>query len=499
MKGILQLRTVNSHLLPFWSVFCLLFYLGFEANSQSIKISLGPNQIGSNEVFTITLTATNQALDEYSNFPTIDGFSKAGTSSSSSMKSINGSVSNETSIIQNYMPTREGSFKLPPFSMKVNGKELRSPGTTIKVGPPVEHKNADPFAIDPFAYDPFEDFFGNRRGDLKDEKADAFLNLQADKNEVWAGEGVNLILSFLVAEDNRAELDFYDLGNQLAEMVKKLKPDNCWEENFGIEEITPRKVTIGKKPYTEYRIYQSTIYPLTAKSFTIPALTLKMLNYKTAGSATFFGAPKKQEIKGFTSKPVPIVVKELPPHPAKGQVAVGSFTLQESSVPAEVGIQKGVPIELGIKGEGNISYIPEPHIEKSEFVDLYPPNTRQSVQRAAGRVTGEKVFSYLLVPKELGPFELKKVFSWIYFNTVKGRYDTLQPKGQFTAVEGKKETAKSAGVLSQNSFYSLIDEASQKEFSENISKPDWLFWINISMGIMVVTTVWLGLLKKKGG
>lgn len=486
-------RVTNAWIWAFGFIF-------FSSNllfGQTVKIVLGNNQIGSNEVFTITLTATNQSLEDYSNFPNIEGFSKAGTSSSSSMRSINGSISNETSIIQNYMPTKEGTFKLRPFTMKVAGKELKSPGTTIKVGPPVEHKSADPFAMDPFAYDPFEDFFGNRRGDMKDEKADAFLNVQVDKKDVWAGEGINVILSFLVADDNRADLEFYDLGNQLAELVKQIKPDNCWEENFGIEEITPRKVVLGKKSYTEYRIYQATIFPLTAKSFTIPSLALKMLNYKGGSPATFFGTTKKQDIKTFSSKPIFINVKPLPFHPLKGQVAVGQYSLQENLGAKEVGINQGVAVDFGIKGEGNISYIPEPQTFKSEFVDMYPPNTRQTIQRAGGRVTGEKVFSYLLVPKELGSFELRKIFSWVYFNTQSGRYDTLVPKRDFLVVDNKKVTGKSKSVQSQNSFYSLIEEADNQEINGVETRPDWLFWINISMGLMVISTLWLGFSKRK--
>lgn len=495
MNGILHRFCSNNPL------FALAVFFIFSGNllpafGQSIKISLGNNQIGSNEIFTITLVAMNQSLDDYTNFPAIEGFNKAGTSSSSSMRSINGVVTNETSIIQNYMPTKEGTFKLPPFSIKIGNVVVKSPGTTIKVGPPVEYKQTDPFAVDPFAYDPFEDFFGTRKSDLKDEKADAFLNVQVDKREVWAGEGINVILSFLVADENRAELDFYDLGNQLAELVRKIKPANCWEENFGIEEIIPRKINIGKKVYTEYRIYQATIFPLVPKSFTIPALSLKMVNYKTASSATFFGAPRKQEVKAFSSKPIQILVKELPPHPLRGNVSVGQFAMKETVDHEKVELNQGVAVELAIKGEGNITYIPEPTSPKSEFVDLYPPNTRQTIQRAGGRVTGEKVFSYLLVPKELGTMPLNRVFSWIYFNSKLGKYDTLSPKGTISVVpqSGKKGTT--GTVKSQNAFYSLIDQADRTEIRENEEKPKWLLWVNISIGLMIATTLWLSFVKK---
>lgn len=462
-----------------------------DAWGQKVKIVLGPGSIGSNEFYTITLTAQDQSLDEYSNFPNIPGFTKAGTSSSSSMRNVNGSVSNETSIIQNYMPSKEGTFILAPFTMKVNGSPLKSPGATIKVGPPQEPKNKDPFGADPFAYDPFEDFFGGgRKQDYQNAKADAFLSIQANKKEVYAGEGVNVTLSFLVAEDNRAELDFYDLGTQLANIVKQMKPSNCWEENFGIEEIVPRKVKIGKKLYTEYPIYQATLFPLVARSFVIPAMKLNMVSYKVAGNPTFFGAQRKEEIKPFYSKPLEIKVKELPPHPLKGQVSVGRFALTGNLAKKNTAINQGVGFELAIKGEGNITYIPEPSVVKNDLADIYPPNTRQTIQRAGGRVTGEKVFSYLIVPKEQGGISLSNSFFWVYFNSEKARYDTLRPEGDLFVSKGKA-SGNSNTATSKDSFYGMIDKADHAILGERADNKQLILWVNIAMGLMASITLWL--------
>jgi hypothetical protein len=475
--------------------FGILFFVMSGAFAQKVKITLGPSQIGSNEIYTITLTAQNEDLREYSNFPAIPGFSKAGTSSSSSMQSINGQVSNETSIIQNYMPEKEGVFKLPPFSMKVNGEMVKSPGATIKVGPPAQQRATDPFGGNPFAYDPFEDFFGKgRAAELKDVKAEAIFSIQTDKTEIWAGEGVNMTMSFLVSDENQAELDFYNLGAQLSELVKKAKPANCWEENFGIEEIIPRKVKIGKKNYTEYRIYQATLFPLVAKSFTIPQLKLDVVTYKM-GSANFFGANRKEEVKPFYSRPVNIKVKELPPHPMKGNVSVGQFAFEEKLGKKIVGLNQGIGFDLAIKGEGNISYIPEPQKTKSDLLDVYAPNTNQTIQRAGGRVTGSKMFSYLLIPKEIGYINLKKAFYWVYFNTKTASYDTLRPESGLRVVEGKSLNSKNAAT-SEDAFYSLIDGADNTLLSETKKDEKWLFWINISIGLMAAVTLVISFMKR---
>jgi hypothetical protein len=479
---------------PTWTrlLFLVFVFVTNGSLAQKFEIVLGSSKIGANEVYTITLTARDASLDDYSNFPNITGFSKAGTSSSTSMSSVNGRVSNETSIIQNYMPEKQGTFKLPPFTMKVNGVTVRSPGATIEVGPPVEQKRADPFGADPFAYDPFEDFFNKPVG--AEAKADAFFSVQTDKKEIWVGEGVNITVSFLVADDNMADMNFYDLGNQLQGLLKKIKPENCWEENFGIDEIVPFRTRIGKKNYTEYRIYQSTLYPLTPKPISIPALTLNMARVRPG--AGFYGAVSKDDIKPFASRPVLVKVKDLPPHPLKGKVSVGEFTLQEKLASKEVGINQGLAVDLAMVGEGNISYIPEPSVNKTSILDIYPPNTSQNIRREAGKVRGQKVFSYLLVPREQGSFKLRDNLYWVYFNTKTARYDTLFPKGVFQVSKSQK---KGAGVSAktQDSFYSWIDKADPTEIDLNKKERKGLFWINIAMATMAGITLLLSLLRRK--
>src|SRR2546421_12597960 len=90
------------------------------AKSQNIQISLGPDEIGQNQAWTITVTVSNERLKNYDNFPDIEGFQKRGTSSSSQTNIINGQISSSQSIIMTYVPLRQGMVTVPSFKMKVN-------------------------------------------------------------------------------------------------------------------------------------------------------------------------------------------------------------------------------------------------------------------------------------------------------------------------------------------------------------------------------------------
>ncbi|MCG8385080.1 MAG: BatD family protein, partial [Cytophagales bacterium] len=309
-------------------LFSLMATLGV---AQEIDVELGPDEIGENQAWTITVTVANERLKSYDDFPDIEGFRKRGTSSSSSTQIINGQISSSQGVTMTYVPTRQGTFKLRPFAMKVNGKTVRSQGTTIKVGPAVQRsRRRDPFQnlFDRDALDMFSD-----KGDTEfvDVKEDAFLALTTSKNEVYTGEGFTTTLSFYVADNNRAPLQFYELGKQLSNILKKVRPANCWEENFNIENINGEPITINQKRYTQYKVYQGVFYPLNAEDITFPPVGLEMIKYKVAKNPSFFGQNRQEDFKTFYSRPKTVKVKALPPHPLKDQVAVGDYLLDERS------------------------------------------------------------------------------------------------------------------------------------------------------------------------
>src|SRR6218665_2313140 len=113
--------------------------------AQEATIELGPNEIGANEGWTITVTVRNEGLKSYSGFPDIPGFAKRGTSSQSQTSIMNGRMSSSQSIVMTYVPQRQGVIAVPGFSMKINDKTVSVQGMRVTVGPPVEQA-PDPFS-----------------------------------------------------------------------------------------------------------------------------------------------------------------------------------------------------------------------------------------------------------------------------------------------------------------------------------------------------------------
>ncbi|MBC6426567.1 MAG: BatD family protein [Ekhidna sp.] len=470
----------------FWIGLVLFIITSLSVNAQDVSVKLGKTEIALNEYFTITIRVANDRLKKYSNFPDIEGFNKRGTSTSTSTNIVNGRMSSTQSLTQNYQAIAKGNFVLRPFTMSINGKQTRSEGTSIKVGEPVQRQSGGVFGRDPF-----DDFFGNRsnKTEFVDVKADAFAALTVDKNEVYVGEGFTATLAFYVAASNRAEMRFHDLSNQITEIVKKVKPSNCWEENFSIDQIAGDPVKINGRNYTQYKIYQTAYYPLTAQDIEFPSVGLKMIKYKVAKNPSFFGRNRQEDYETFYSREKIVKVKALPAHPLKDKVAVGNYRLDEVLSVTSLETGQSFNYAFNIVGEGNISSIEAPSPPENENFDFYEPDVRQNINRGRGKVSGTKSFNFYGIPSEPGTFDLGAYFSWVFFNPSSETYDTL--KSELT-LQVTGESRKNLSIASNDlgDFYDRISKADNQLRSLNEDQ-----WINIVINILAVfilgTTIYL--------
>lgn len=430
----------------FFSAMCVALL----TQAQNVQVILGPDEIGENQGWTITVTVQNERLKTYDNFPDIEGFRKRGTSTQSMTSMVNGQISSSQSVIMNYAPMRQGTITIPSFTMKINDKPVNVAGKKVKVGPAVQQR--DPARS---FFDRPDDFFGRGETEYVDVKDDAFLALTTSKDEVYVGEGFNTTISFFVAADNQAPLYFYKIADQLTDILKKIKPANCWEEDFQIENIESEDVTLNGKQYHQYKVHQSTYYPLNAEPVVFPAFNLEMIKYKVARNPSFFGPNRKEDFKTFTSKPKTVRVKELPPHPLKDVVAVGNYNLDERIRDTNLETGVSAAYEFNVYGEGNISAIEKPQAKTNGDFEFYEPNVRQSINREQGRVSGTKSFNYFLIPKEPGQFKLGEYFQWVFFNPDQKKYDTLRSK---LTVFVKGESRKNEAIQSSDlgNFYDQI-------------------------------------------
>ncbi|HYF70872.1 MAG TPA: BatD family protein [Ohtaekwangia sp.] len=457
-----------------WILFLVILMGVSLAQAQEIDVTLGPEEIGVNQGWTIVIKVNNGRIKSYDNFPEIPGLRKRGTSSQSSTSIINGQISSSESLTMNYTPMREGVVTVPSFTLTVNNKPIKVSGKQIKIGPAVKQRSSDPFK-NFFDRSPADEFFGDGDTEFVEVQDEALFSVSTNKSDVYVGEGFTTTVSFLISENNRAPLQFYDIEKQLSEILKRIRPSNCWEENFNIENISPERITINGKNYTQYKIHQAVYYPFNTEPITFPRIGLEMIKFKVAKNPSFFGQNRQEDFKTYYSKPRTVTVKELPPHPLRNSVSVGDYKLNERISETQLQTGNSVSYEFNIYGEGNIAGVQNPRVADDENFEIYDPNIRQDINRGNNRVSGTKSFRYFMIPSEPGKYDLKNYFSWIFFNPVKEKYDTLYA-GITLNVEG--ESKKNAAIESNDpgSFYDKISFAENdlRARDEN-NLPVWLF------------------------
>ena len=426
---------------------------------QTIKITVDPEEVPLNQFMRITVTGENTPIQDYSGFPEIEGFVKRGSVSGISSMSVNGVTQNNHNITMRYAPRREGTFRIPDFTMTINGQDYEVKGRSIRVGPEVS--SASRQKNDPFGSNFFDNFlYPDEREVIEyiEVADDAFLAVTVDKKEVYQGEGFNVTVGFYRGETSRAPFEFYNHNDQIAEIRRKVRPTNAWEEDFNINNHIPQRVQIGDKRYLQTKLYQATFYPLTLDTIRIPQVDLEMIKYKVARNPTFLGRNKQVDYKTFYSRPLTIVVKPLPPHPLRETVPVGDYRLQERIYEDELLTGKSTYYNLRITGTGNIATINPPELPRQDDFEIFDPIEQRDISRAGDRVSGQATFSYFITPRQPGNFNFGDFFEWIYFNPRMERYDTLRSNVE-VRVTGDPVVEKGAQVTATGLFYDKINSA----------------------------------------
>jgi BatD DUF11 like domain len=460
---------VNNYYINILIFFCFLWSLEIKAQqSNDVSLIIGEKNITLDDPFIVTVVIKlvgDITTPPDCKFPELPNLPKRGTSKSTSRSFVGGQSLTTCTITQNYTPQKVGNFKIPSFKVTVNGTDLKSETFVVKVSKVVSNnpdkKEAIPDAnnTEKNAKEDFTDFIEGNNPELINTKEDAFLSLTTSKANPYVGEGFTVILAFYVAENNTAEIEFSHNEVQIPEIIKKIKPENCWEESFGITEAKQTLVSIKGKKYMQFKFYEATFYPLNNRPITFPSVNFYLLKFTPDKSGG-----KKSSTVSFSTRPFTVKAKELPPHPLKNEVSVGEFALKESLNKYKVSTGKSVQYRLQISGDGYNIKLPE--MKNDTIFDFFPPKIDESPDPQNDKIITTKSFTFQIIPKRAGNFVFDKYFKWIFFNTKTEQYDTLKSKA-ILGVEGATITT-SETPSAITSVYDGIEKTDSSEEASNL-------------------------------
>jgi hypothetical protein len=368
--------------------------------------------------------------------PSFEGFYKLmgpQTSYSSNTQITNGKMVRETSYTYVYylQAVKEGKFVIPPAKFTLKGKTYSSDSMRIEViasGQPTQNNASSASGA---KTDATEQAVNSSGGDI-------FINLALSRKEVFLGEHIVATVKIFTRVNlsgiNEIKFPSFD---------KFLKTDLVTPPLTSLQQENVNGTIYGSGV-----VQQFLLYPQETGEISIdPVQITVLIQQKSGQSDPFFGDffTSYQTIpKAVASQTLKVKVKPLPgtqPYDYSG--VVGNLNMKATLSKDTVNVNDAVTYRITISGTGNLKVASVPQLKLSPDIEVYDPKVSDDIKNGTNGTSGQKTFEYLLIPRHNGDYSIPSV-SYSYFNTSKGRYETLTT-GEFH-FNARKGTETNSGI-----------------------------------------------------
>lgn len=404
---------------------------------QNVRMFTNANNITTDDNFVITVELNNASGQiPRPSFPEIQGFLRTGTSTQQSM----GSAGYTVSFSQTYLPQKTGTFKIPKFKYSLGGNDhTYGPAkVTVTKGTGKRRSNNGTASGDPFGNffkDPFDEFFRDPYGaggtnpkdlEFQESNADYFMAFNLNKNKCFVGEQLvgEVVLYINQRDAGKINVD----GLAISEMQQRIKNSGFWQEIYEFSQVPMKPVNIEGKRYYAYTLYRTYLFPLKAGKIDFDNLYLDAKKLFVATNASI-----RQRITGQNTKFEPIrirapkkslMVRPLPSTNLDNPNMVGQFKMEGNISAQEVNTGDVLELSFKVQGNGNMAMAPEITTYFSKEFDVDEPSTNLKTVANQNRYSGEKTYTYYLVPTRNGSYDLGPI-KFYYFDPKEEKYDSL--------------------------------------------------------------------------
>jgi hypothetical protein len=327
------------------------------------------------------------------------------------------------SFTYNYtvMPLRAGSFKIPPLSMQIGSKQMKTPELTLDVVNGSGSTSRSRRGAQPQQQEPI------------DEKQIAFAELIVAKKSAYVGEmvPVEVRLGFNPRVRLAGPLNGPDITGQGFTAQKFPQP----QETTATIDGKSYSVLTFKTALSAARTGKMDIGPAEARAvirlprrFSPTRSPFDIFNMDDPFADPFFrdpfGSVGEQRELALKSEPATLEVKPLPPNAPQGfSGAVGSFTMAADANPKSGKVGDPLTVVANITGRGSFDRVSAPILEDDRGWHTYPPSAKFKQDDDIG-ISGTKTFEAVLTPNERKSAVPPLIFA--YFDPVKEKYVTLR-------------------------------------------------------------------------
>lgn len=414
-------------------LFILFITVGSFVRAQKVEFKASaPEAVVMGQQFRLTFTVNDEGKDfRVQEMPDFEVLMGPTQSKSYNTSWINGKTSSETMITYTYIlqPKKEGTYTIPPATVKVKNSNYTSNGLSVKVLPPDKTDQAQSSSS------------GSSTGI---SNTDYFIRMDVSQRSVYEQEGFLVTFKLYAAQPcglNRYK--FPEFEGFLAQEVELPQEKQWAQDNYN-----------GRNYWTVV-LKQSVLYPQRSGKITIESgsfdATIRVRAQRQGGGSLFddfFDNGYQNVNKELKTSPVTIDVKSLPSgKPASFSGAVGNFTMNAEISANQVKANEAVTVKVKIEGNGNIRVLKNPEVKFPNDFEVYDPKVENNTRITTSGVSGNKIIEYMAIPRFAGEFEIPAI-QFSYFDVKAGAYKTLTSQPFKLQVEKGAEGEGTSPVVS---------------------------------------------------
>lgn len=405
---------------------CLLLARGAFAQQVEVVATVNETTIGVEErlIYGIEVKGASMSSVRTPEPPSTRNLSlvQRTPSTQRNMTIINGNLQQSVGFRWAFRPVQEGDAQIDAVQVTVDGKTYSTKPIRIRVAPQAQRPGrpqAGGRPQVPFTYPP-SSADDDATDDRSIEEKDLFIRAVPSTREALQNQQITI----------EYQLYFRD-GIQLrhSRLAGSWDAEGFWREEFEVDtRPIPQSVVENGLLYHMIVLKRVAVFPTRIGQLTVEPLKIETEAYFPFGSSDpferFFSLRSQFETVKLASDPIRINVSALPPDaPDAFNGAVGRFDMRASSSRAELEVGEPIEVQITISGQGNLATLEAPAFRPPGIFERYDPDVVANIQREGDQISGNKTFTYVLVPRSNGDFELPPV-EFAYYDPSAKRYVT---------------------------------------------------------------------------
>lgn len=490
MKRILLILLIFSNV-------CVTF-----AQSVEFKAS-APAQVIIGRPFQLSYSVNQRAKDlrapEFTDFDYVAG---PYTSQSSSTSFVNGKRTSSFQMTYTYtlLASKEGSFTIPPATIKVDGEQYTSNGVRITVLPADEPAQTN----------------ANRQSHTAGTTA-------SQQNESQTISSENIFMRTLVSKTKVHEQEailltykLYFAGVDVAQLTNNTRlPEfkGFLKQELEMSEIQTELEHYNGRNYQTAVLYRTLLFPQRSGDIVIdPAQFEALLRVQNRAQVRsifddFFNS-YTTVTKALQSPGITINVSALPAGKPLGFCGgVGQFNISSSISSTELQANEAVTLTVTIQGAGNMKLLKTPAVDWPEGFEVYDPKVTNNFSVTTSGVSGTKTIEYLAIPRAGGVYTIPAI-QFAYYDTQSDAYRSLAtPEYTLNIARSTNEESGAAVVntyvqkeniqqLGSDIRYIYTGELKAASNRNSISFGTLLFWLFYAIPLSIAALMFIVFRKR---